>query len=209
MNAKKKHTPSALQRSAKRLGAGRPRSIESHDAILAAALKLLHENGYRSVTMEGIASEAAVGKQTIYRWWKSKAEVILEAFARHTADRFPVPHSGDLQTDLQVFLTQVFASLSQESGVVVRGLMSEALIDRNFAEAMRDIFIASRRSALRDILSKGIERGELASDVDIELIIDLIYGPMWYRLLNQHAPLNPKFAKQISEIIVGKLTRSE
>jgi hypothetical protein len=87
--------------------------------------------------------------------------------------------------------------------------MSEALIDPDFAEAMRDIFIASRRSALRDILFKGIQRGELASDVDIELIIDLIYGPMWYRLLNKHAPLNPRFAKQISEMIASKLTRSD
>jgi hypothetical protein len=87
--------------------------------------------------------------------------------------------------------------------------MSEALIDTDFAEAMRDIFINSRRSALRDILLKGIERGELASDVDIELIIDLVYGPMWYRLLNKHAPLNPRFAEQISEMISGKLTRSD
>lgn len=209
MKAKKKPITSDTKSPSRPPRAGRPRSAESHDAILAAALKLLHERGYRSVTIEGIASEAAVGKQTIYRWWRSKAEVILEAFARYTAGRIAVPDSGNLQTDLQVFLTQAFDGLTQESGEVVRGLMSEALIDPDFAEAMRDIFIASRRSALRDILFKGIQRGELASDVDIELIIDLIYGPMWYRLLNKHAPLNPRFAKQISEMIASKLTRSD
>jgi len=205
----KKHITSDAKSSSKPHRAGRPRSAESHNAILAAALKLLNERGYRSVTIEGIASEAAVGKQTIYRWWRSKAEVILEAFTRYTADRIAVPDSGNVQTDLEIFLAQAFDSLTRDSGEVVRGLMSEALIDPDFAEAMRDIFISSRRSVLRDILLKGIERGELASDVDIELIIDLVYGPMWYRLLNKHAPLNPRFAKQISEMIAGKLTRSD
>lgn len=209
MKAKIKPITSDIKSSAKPPRPGRPRSAKSHDAILAAALKLLHERGYRSVTIEAIASEAAVGKQTIYRWWRSKAEVILEAFARYTAGQITVPDSGNVQTDLQVFLTQAFDSLTRESGEIVRGLMSEALIDPDFAEVMRDIFITSRRSALRDILFKGIERGELASDVDIELIIDLIYGPMWYRLLNKHASLNSRFAKQLSEMIAGKLTRPE
>jgi AcrR family transcriptional regulator len=189
--------------------AGRPRSAESHDAILTASLSLMKEKGYRSVTIEGIASEAGVGKQTIYRWWRSKAEIVLEAFASYTSGQITIPDSGKLQTDLQFFLGQAFENLTRESGEVVRGLMSEALIDPGFAKAMRDIFIASRRGALREILLKGIERGELTSDVDIELIIDLIYGAMWYRLLNQHAPLNPKFAKQLSEIIAGRLAASE
>ena len=209
MTGKKKSITSDTKSSTKIPRAGRPRNAKSHEAILTAALKLLHDRDYRSVTIEGIASEAGVGKQTIYRWWRSKAEVILEAFTRHTAGRITVPDSGNVKTELQDFLTQAFDSLTRESGEVVRGLMSEALIDPDFAETMHDIFITSRRSALRDILLKGIERGELASDMDIELIIDLIYGPMWYRLLNKHAPLNPGFAKQISEMIVGKLIRSD
>ena len=181
--------------------AGRPRSNASHAAILAAALKLLHAKGYRAVTIEGIAFEASVGKQTIYRWWRSKAEVILEAFARHTADRIAVPDSGNMQTDLEKFLVKAFDSLTHEAGEVVRGLMSEALIDPDFAESLRTIFIASRRRALRDILFKGVQRGELGSDVDIEFVIDLVYGAMWYRLLNRHAPLNHRFARQLSELV--------
>ena len=190
----------------KSLKVGRPRSNTSHAAILAAALKLLHARGYRAVTIEGIASEASVGKQTIYRWWRSKAEVILEAFARHTADRITVPDSGNMQTDLEMFLLKAFDSLTHEAGKVVRGLVSEALIDPDFAESMRDIFIASRRSALRDILSQGIQRGELRSEVDIEFIIDLIYGAMWYRLLNRHAPLNHRFVRQLSALVGAGLT---
>ncbi|MDJ0784659.1 MAG: TetR/AcrR family transcriptional regulator [Desulfosarcinaceae bacterium] len=183
---------------------GRPRSAASHEAILNAALSLLKEKGYRSVTIEGIASTAGVGKQTIYRWWRSKADIILEAFTRHTADQIAIPDCGNLQIDLQRFLTEAFDTLTREAGSIVRGLMSEALLDPNFAAAMRDTFIASRRSALRKILQNGVDRGELSAESDIEWLIDLIYGPMWYRLLNQHAPLDAHFAKQLSALIAGR-----
>jgi AcrR family transcriptional regulator len=206
MKSKTKPLKTNLKSKKKATRAGRPRSSASHDAILNASLTLLKKKGYRSVTIEGIASEAAVGKQTIYRWWKSKAEVILEAFARHTASQVIAPDSGALKTDLQFFLEQAFDLLTREYGEIVRGLMSEAIVDQDFAKAMRDIFIDSRRNALKEILLKGIERGELASNLEIEFVIDLIYGPMWYRLLNRHAPLNSKFAGQISELITEKLT---
>jgi AcrR family transcriptional regulator len=186
---------------------GRPRSSTSHTAILAAALKLLRKKGYRSVTIEGIAAEAGVGKQTIYRWWPSKAAVVLEAFARYTAGRITMPDTGDVKGDMEALLVQAFDMLTRESGQLVRSLISEALLDDEFAVSMRDIFIASRRSVLREILNKGIERGEVATDADIELIIDLIYGPMWYRLLNNHAPLDLLFAKKLSKIIAGFMGR--
>lgn len=187
---------------------GRPRSSTSHAAILAAALKLLRQKGYRSVTIEGIAAEAGVGKQTIYRWWPSKAAVVLEAFARYTAGRITMPDTGDVKGDMEALLVQAFDMLTRESGQLVRSLMSEALLDDKFAVSMRDIFIAGRRSVLREILNKGIERGEVASGADIELTIDLVYGPMWYRLLNKHAPLDLKFAEQLSEMITGCIVRN-
>ncbi|MGD2010746.1 MAG: TetR/AcrR family transcriptional regulator [Desulfobacterales bacterium] len=187
---------------------GRPRSSTAHAAVLAAALKLFRQKGYRSVTIEGIAAEAGVGKQTIYRWWPSKAAVVLEAFARYTAGRITMPDTGNFQGDIEAFLMQAFEMLTRESGQLVRSLMSEALLNDEFAVSMRNIFIASRRSALREILNKAIERGEVASDADIEFIIDLIYGPMWYRLLNNHAPLDLKFAEQLSGMIADCMSRT-
>jgi AcrR family transcriptional regulator len=186
---------------------GRPRNSLSHKAILTASLKLLRQKGYRSVTIEGIADAAGVGKQTIYRWWSSKAAVILEAFARDTAGRITMPDTGTVQSDLEVFLGQAFEILTRESGQMVRSLMSEALLDAEFAVSLREIFIDSRRRALRDILLRGIKRGEIPSDVEIELVIDLVYGPMWYRLLNNHAPLDRAFAHQLSKMIAASLRR--
>ena len=148
-----------------------------------------------------------MGKQTIYRWWPSKAAVVLEAFAQRTADRITMPDTGSVQGDLEVFLGQAFEMLTRESGQMVRSLMSEALLDVEFSVSMREIFIASRRRALRDILIRGIKRGEIPSDVDIELVIDLVYGPMWYRLLNNHAPLDKAFARRLSQMIAASLRR--
>jgi hypothetical protein len=118
-----------------------------------------------------------------------------------------MPDTGDVKGDMEALLMRAFDMLTRQSGQLVRSLMSEALLDDEFAVSMRDIFIASRRSALREILTKGIERGEVATDADIELTIDLIYGPMWYRLLNKHAPLDLHFAKQLSEMIAGFVIR--
>ena len=203
MTKKKISSEPEVKDPAKRMRVGRPRSSASHTAILKATLDLLQQNGYRSVTIEGIASAAGVGKQTIYRWWSSKAAVILEAFTRYTAGRIEVPDSGSVKSDLKIFLTVAFDMLNRESSELVRGLMSEALLDAAFAEQMRDIFIASRRNALREILKRGLKRKELPADVDIEFLIDMIYGPMWYRLLNNHAPLDDNFAQQLAAIVTG------
>jgi AcrR family transcriptional regulator len=138
---------------------GRRRSEKSHEAILKAALTLLNEKGYGAVTIEGIAAQAGVGKQTIYRWWPSKAAVILEAFTTCAESRVAVPNHGDLQTDLANFLETVFETIMRETAPILRALMSEALLDSEFAVALRDIFIARRRQVLLEILQRGVARG--------------------------------------------------
>jgi AcrR family transcriptional regulator len=185
---------------------GRRRSKKSHEAILKAALTLLNEKGYGAVTIEGIAARAGVGKQTIYRWWPSKAAVILEAFTACAESRVMSTNQGDLQTDLANFLGTVFETLTRETGPILRALMSEALLDSEFAGALREIFIARRRQVLLEILQRGVTRGEVRTQMDFELIIDMIYGPMWYRLLNQHGPLDKAFADQLTNAIVKCLT---
>jgi AcrR family transcriptional regulator len=185
---------------------GRRRSKKSHEAILNAALTLLSEKGYGAVTIEGIAARAGVGKQTIYRWWPSKAAVILEAFTACAENRVMPPNCGDLHTDLANFLGTVFDTLTRETGPILRALMSEALLDAEFAAALRDIFISRRRQVLLDILQRGVERGEIRTQMDLELMLDMIYGPMWYRLLNQHGPLDHAFADQLTRAIVKCLT---
>ena len=185
---------------------GRPRSEDSHGAILDAVLALLEGEGYRALTIESVARQAGVGKQTIYRWWKSKAELVLEAYANHAASKLPLPDKGSLRADLEWFFCSAFKRLTDISGPTMRGLMADAVYDPEFLEILREVLIAKRRAALSQVLERGRARGELKPDADLEVMIDLLYGALWYRLLLQHAKLDSRFAKQLVGSVLDGFT---
>jgi AcrR family transcriptional regulator len=187
----------ALRAAEARPQRGRPRSEGSHEAILDAVLDLLRQEGYGAVTIEGVARQAGVGKQTIYRWWKSKAELVLEAYANHAASKLPVPDKGNLRVDLETFFCAAFKRLTDVSGPTMRGLMADAVYDPEFLRILREALIDRRRTVLRQILERGAQRGELAPEADLEVLADLLFGALWYRLLLRHAKLDPRFAKQL------------
>lgn len=182
---------------------GRPRSAECHGAILDSVLELMQKEGYNAVTIEGVARHAGVGKQTIYRWWGSRAELILEAFANHAADLVPTPDRGSLREDLEVFIAAGFKRLSRDYGAIMRGLMADAVLDPDFNKILREAFIFKRRAATRIILERGVQRGEVAKNADLELMIDMLFGPVWFRLLVQHAKLDAGFARQLVGAVIG------
>src|SRR5215510_12979118 len=134
---------------------GRPRSEDSHEAVLGAVLEILDKEGYGAVTIEGVARHAGVGKQTIYRWWKSKAELVLEAYANHSASKLPMPDKGDVTADLESFFCGAFKRLNDISGPTMRGLMADAVHDAEFLQILRDVLIAKRRNALVQVLERG------------------------------------------------------
>ena len=177
--------------------AGRPRSTRARQAILATALRLVKQEGFSALTIEGIAREAGVGKPTIYRWWPSKGAIVFDALQQHAQQALPTPPDGPLAEQLEVWLKTLFKTLNGDTGEIVRGLMAEAQRDPVFAAFFRTEFILVRRQPLLTILHEGIKRGELPTDTDSEVMGDLIYGAMWYRLLAQHAPLDEKCAHDI------------
>lgn len=183
---------------------GRPRSQHARQAILDAALNLLERDGYRAVTIEAIAAQAGVGKPTIYRWWSSKAAVVLDAFVTRARAQIPAPQRGSLREDLREFLETAFRTLDTGAAPIVRGLMAEAQTDPTFRQAFWDIFISARRGALAEVLERGVQRGEIPEDTDVDFLIDAIYGPMWYRLLVQHAPVDAAFAHQLVDLVTGR-----
>ena len=186
-----------------RPGRGRPRSELSHEAILDAVLRLLEAEGYGALTIEGVARQAGVGKQTIYRWWKCKAELVLEAYANHAASKTPVPDKGNLRGDLEAFLSVAFKRLTDISGPIMRGLMADAVHDDEFREVLVSAFIAKRYDALKQIFQRGFERGEVDPAADIDLACELILGPMWYRLLLQQGKLDARFARQLTGSVLA------
>jgi AcrR family transcriptional regulator len=157
------------------------------------------------MTVDDIASVAGVGKQTIYRRWQSKAAVVLEALTARTAAEVVAPDTGSVQEDVRVLLRSAFHMLRVGRQKVVVTLMAEAQLNNDFADAFRERFIARRRKALTDLIVRGIRRGEMEPGTDAEFMADMIYGPMWYRLLNRHAPIDDNFADQLSAFVFSRI----
>ena len=184
-------------------GPGRNRSEQSRCAILETALHLARTKGYANLTMNGIAAEAKVGKQTIYRWWSSKAAVVLEALREFARMEIEAPDSGALFTDLDEFLSNTFLSDKRRTGIdsVLRAMMAEAQHDPAFAELFRREFIDSRRAYLQTIFERARARDEIPSTRDSRLWIDIAFGVMWYRLLAEVGPINRRLSRKLALLL--------
>ena len=182
---------------------GRKRSEESRTAILTAALGLLREKSYGEVTSDDIAARAGTSKQTMYRWWQSKADVVLEALTEH-ARTIEAPELGSLEKDLESFLASSFRLLTGPQGTasVLRGLMAEAQLDAAFAPSFAK-FIATRREALATIFRRHV-RGKKTA---VEVAVDMAFGTLWYRLLVGHAKLDRELAGDMARLFSSAFAR--
>jgi AcrR family transcriptional regulator len=188
---------------------GRPRSEKAHQAILAAAMELLFDQGLHAMSMDDVARRAGVSKATIYRWWPSKERLALDALATEWAATPTAgqPHTGSLRDDL---LARFLPWLQQLNGKpyarVVAGLVAEAQTNPEFAELYRQHFVRPRRDATRELLIQARDRGEIAANTDLEVTLDLLYGPIYHRLLHGHAPLTEQFAQQIIDNVITAIS---
>ncbi|MFG2296851.1 TetR/AcrR family transcriptional regulator [Streptomyces sp. NPDC048603] len=174
---------------------GRHRNEDAHHSVLEATTALLLENGYGSLTIEGVAKRAGVAKSTIYRWWKTKPDLVMDAYAHETATRVPEPDTGTLAGDLTTFLTDLYRIGTDPTRTkALTGLMAEAQLDPAFAQPFR-AWIATRRDIVTNLLTRATTRGEIPPTTDLTHATDLVFGPFWYRLLAGHAPLDPADAE--------------
>jgi AcrR family transcriptional regulator len=185
---------------------GRPRSETARRAILDATLALAAEQGPKGVRMDAIASRAGVSKETLYRWWRSKAEVLLEALAHRGEQTIPVPDTGSLAGDLPAFLRATARSADPPTQRLLRALAAEAAADAGFADLARETFLARRRADLSEVLDRAVARGELTAD-QAATAIDLIYGSLWYRIIFGIGPLDERWADGVADLVTA-LTRT-
>ncbi|MBE1502329.1 AcrR family transcriptional regulator [Amycolatopsis lexingtonensis] len=183
---------------------GRKRSEQSRLAILAATLDLVAEAGYGTLTVEGIAARSGVGKQTIYRWWPSKADVLLDALATKADLQIPIPDEGSFRADLGRFLGSTF-ELGEKSQVAdtLCALMAQAQLDPEFGQRFRDDFLYRRREALGTIVDRAAERGELPAGVAPGTVIDVVFGALWYRLLATREPIGRGLAEELVTLLAA------
>jgi AcrR family transcriptional regulator len=185
------------------------RNADTHAAVLEAAEKLLRKHGYAGVTMDSLAREVGCSNKTLYRWWPTKAAVFIELY-NHLGEKVLGPiDTGSFEKDVIKLMTSL-ARLFRDTaaGMAMRGMIAEAQGNAVAAEHFRDVFMKGRREVPRAFIRKAIERGELPRDADIETIIDLTGGPLWYRLLLGHLPLTDAFAQQCARVVLNGLQTS-
>jgi AcrR family transcriptional regulator len=181
------------------------RNRQSHQAILQATLELVQDLGYTRLTIEGIAAKAGVGKSTIYRWWRSKGDLVIEALA-DVLEAQPLPDTGDTRTDLMAIVDQGIALYSDETGArtIIAGLVGDIHHDPELAAALRKRFIDPRRADNRAAIARAIERGDLPADTDVELLIDRLVAPVSYRALISGAAITPDISTKLVDQILGR-----
>jgi AcrR family transcriptional regulator len=186
---------------------GRRRSERSHKAIIAATQELLVELGYRKLTIEAVAARAGVGKQTIYRWWPSRAALVLEAYlAGSDAVSLPPPDGGSTREDVRALIGWLAAVLAAPTGGrVVAGLVGDLQHDPELAEGFRRDVVPARRQAMVAALERGRLRGEIRADADLALAVDTLHGAVFYRLLLSGEPLDAEFAERVADQVLDGL----
>jgi AcrR family transcriptional regulator len=203
---------------------GRPRSEHLHAAMLNAARQLLEQGGLPAVTMEAIAERAGVGKPTVYRYWPNAHAVAMAAMMDSSAPTLAVSthqnakrvqKSSQLRQSptkalsrLRLQLSAIANAFSTPIGRNVTMMIASADSNTELSKVFRNHFIHARREEGRELLTLAIEQGELRGDIDFEVALDLIYGPLFYRLLSGHARLNEAFTEALlSHVFKGLQAR--
>lgn len=185
------------------------RSERSRHAILTAAAELVHEVGYRKLTIEAIAARAGVGKQTIYRWWPSKGAVVLDGFlaaVNENPDDLSLPDTGDVAADLRDVVRAIVAELADPklSGTT-RALMVEMQDDAEFAGMVLERLLGPQLRAIADRLRAAQHAGQLRADLDLSVAVELLVGPLYHRWLLRTAPLTEAYADTVTDLTLRAL----
>jgi AcrR family transcriptional regulator len=189
------------------VGAGRPRRPGVEDAVFQAMLGLLANRGYREISVETLAERAGVSRTTIYRRWPSKAAIVAAAVSSLYLDRVEVPNIGSLSEDLVALLSESYRLMADGDGRVLERLVRESGQNPELVDVVRSVLYARRR-LYATLLNRAIARGELPPEMDQELLLDLLLGPLWFRLLLSGVPITPEAARPVVQIVLeGALTR--
>jgi AcrR family transcriptional regulator len=194
--------------SAVREESGRRSREQLRDAVLSAAGELMLEGGLAAATMEAIAARAGVSKRTLYKYWPSRGAVALEGFMRNAASSWSLPDDAtavEALTVLVVSAARLFAATP--AGALMRSLIADAQAQDEIATAIREQWLRPRRAVAADLIRRGMAEGEFRADLDVEVTLDLLFAPVYYRLLLGHEPMTDAFATATVEYVVTGLRR--
>lgn len=188
-------------------GRGRPRCENVRQRVLEAALDLLERTSYDHITVDGLAERAGASKATLYRWWPNKAAILIEAFRELVAPELPFPNTGSLREDIRQQLQNFTRMLTSRRGRMLASFIAGAQGDQEIRDALRGCWILPRRQEAKIALERNRERGELRPEVDLDFLLDMLYGPLYYRLLLGGEPLTPEYAEALANQVVDGLQK--
>lgn len=196
-----------IEAASGRRSPGRPRSEDARRAILRSTLKLLQAKGFPELSIEAIAADADVGKATVYRWWPNKAALVADAFSSSALEELRFPDTGSVRLDLATQMKHLVRILRGKRGRIVAALVGGGQSDPELIQAFLDRFMMPRRYEAYEILQRGIHRGELPEDLDMNLMLDSLYGAVYMRFLIRQTGLTEEFVDQIVTMVIGGAAR--
>jgi AcrR family transcriptional regulator len=184
-------------------GPGRPRNLKTREAILSSTRTLLGKIGYSRLSIEGVAKRAGCGKTTIYRWWSTKGDLVLEAVGSDIEIGL-VPDTGDTRSDLRIATEQLMMTFSRRlAGIVIFAAIATLDDDPTMAATFRDKYVYPWRISAAEAIERGVERGDLASDTDVQFILDVMVGTVFQRTLVLRQPMTAGLVEQIVALVLG------
>jgi AcrR family transcriptional regulator len=180
---------------------GRPRSEEARKAILLNTLALLKESGFADLSIESIAAHAGVGKATVYRWWPSKASLVMDAFVSVAEQELRYPPTGPAEKAIREQMKRWTLIFGGPLGRIIAAVIGAGQSEPEMLEAFQNYYVEPRRREARELLRQAMKNGEIRPDLDPDMILDILYGPLYLRLLIKSGPLTLDFIDQVFEIV--------
>ena len=180
---------------------GRPRDERIDSEVVSAVLNALKRRGYRSVTIDGIARQVGRARSSLYRRWPSKRHLVAYAVVSEMGDN-PAANTGHIRGDLEAAVGTLLRAFVGPLGQALAGLASDMAQDPALASIIRQEVLAPRRKSMREALERAQIRGEIRRDCDVELVLDMLTGPFYFRTLFGHVPITRETARLVVEYVL-------
>lgn len=182
-------------------GFGRPRDERIDTEVVSAVLEALRGGGYGAVTIDGIAREVKRARTSIYRRWRSKKHLVVYALISEMGEN-PAADTGALREDLQAAVGTLLNAFAGPLGPALPGLVADMAEDEALAETLRREVLGARRKSMREAFKRAKARGEIRDDLNIELVLDMLTGPFYFRTLFGHAAITRRTTRDVVEYVL-------
>jgi len=186
---------------------GRPRSQQARRAILDATRALVEEGGYDAATIEAVAARAGVGKTTIYRWWPNRPSLVVELLMGMAAENVPMPSGPDPLAAVRTEMRGIAGAADHLMGRLLTSLLGEAQRDPEIRAVLLGGLFYPRSEATAKMIRQAQAAGRLRKDVPAHVIVDLLVGPLFYRMFVRHQPLNDAFVSRVFNCVISGLEK--